>query len=827
MRLLRHLSALLLPLLAACAVSAQTVRWEAADGGMANALQLIYDDCAPDGQPALPAIPGATFTFLGQSENTQLSFGNGGATRLRTVTLSYVIRARQSTPVQIPAFTVKTDKGPLRVAAFNAAAPAAPLETVASARLIPEKNRVWAGEIFGLVYELSASRRTNPQITPTFDWNAAPLIAEDWSKPEVTESMNNGDRRLNVIFRTRTTAKNANTLKLGAASHLLSIQTGTIGFGIISQPRMETVSVTSDQPTIEVRPLPTPPSGFSGAVGQFKLKSKIIPEKAAVGEPVTWTVELSGTGNWPDIAGLPSREVSRDFSVVQPKAKRTPAEGKLFNVTLAEDVVLVPTKAGTYTLGPVTFTYFDPATGQYEKVTRPAETLTITTAAAPQFNLTPTPATSVPTAPSTPPAPKTPPPAAPSAPTSIPRDPLPGTAEAPTPLTSSTLIINLVAPFIALLGCWLWLAVRRAQRTDPARSRRDARQRLAQTLTRLSAGHEAERVALLRTWQEDTAVLWQLRQAAPSARALAESDWATLWIEADRAIYGAPTAFPPDWVPRAQAALASKVVPRFRPLRLFLPQNLMPFAAILALGIAFCPLWLNAASLDATSAYRKGDFRGAEKSWRTRLATTPTDWVAHHNLSLALSQQEQVGEAAAQAATAFVQHPTDEAVRWHFAFTAQKAGTIPADLARFIAPTFASGIGRLASPSEWQRALLASAWCGAGALAWLLASAYGSRARRSIISAATLLALAATLAGLSLTGILAYGLAAQTNAVIVARAGMLRSIPTETDTTQKTAPLAAGSIALAGKTFLGWCQLTFENGQTGWIRKQDCVPLWK
>jgi hypothetical protein len=35
-----------------------------------------------------------------------------------------------------------------------------------------------------------------------------------------------------------------------------------------------------------------------------------------------------------------------------------------------------------------------------------------------------------------------------------------------------------------------------------------------------------------------------------------------------------------------------------------------------------------------------------------------------------------------------------------------------------------------------------------------------------------------------------------------------------------------GSVAVVTKTFLGWQQLTFENGQTGWVRKDDLVPLW-
>ena len=39
--------------------------------------------------------------------------------------------------------------------------------------------------------------------------------------------------------------------------------------------------------------------------------------------------------------------------------------------------------------------------------------------------------------------------------------------------------------------------------------------------------------------------------------------------------------------------------------------------------------------------------------------------------------------------------------------------------------------------------------------------------------------------------------------------------------------LAVGSLALSQRTFLGWTQLAVENGQTGWVRKDEIVPLWK
>ncbi|MEX2045334.1 MAG: BatD family protein, partial [Opitutus sp.] len=406
---------------------AQTVHWES-DPGNPSTLRLVFTDCAPDGDPELPAIPGATLTYVGSEQNT--SIVNFQVTR--TATLTYLVRSRQSGPVQIPAFPVKTNRGAVRVAAFDAATPAAPLESVASARLVPERNSVWAGEVFGLTYELSASRRNNPQVNQTFDWNPAPLVAEDWSKPEVTETVVNGERRLQVVYRTRAVGTLPNTIRLEAANHLMNIQTGTVGLGFLQQPRMEPVSVTSDQPVIEVKPLPPSPAGFSGAVGQFTLESKVVPERAAVGEPVTWTLELKGTGNWPDIAGLPPREVSNDFQVVQPKAKRLPEEGKLFDVSLMEDVVLVPTKPGTYTLGPISFTYFNSKSGSYHTVSTPRTTLAISPPAAPQFNVMPQadPGTGVPDIGSAAPGfsesgIRSPTPS-PLPPAGIPRDPLPG-----------------------------------------------------------------------------------------------------------------------------------------------------------------------------------------------------------------------------------------------------------------------------------------------------------------------------------------------------------------------------------------------------------------
>ena len=68
-----HLPFLLVLLFgAALGARAQSVRWEPAANGMNNAITLVFENCEPDGPPALPAIPSVTFTSMGRSENVSI-----------------------------------------------------------------------------------------------------------------------------------------------------------------------------------------------------------------------------------------------------------------------------------------------------------------------------------------------------------------------------------------------------------------------------------------------------------------------------------------------------------------------------------------------------------------------------------------------------------------------------------------------------------------------------------------------------------------------------------------------------------------------------------
>ncbi|ATC62524.1 hypothetical protein CMV30_00220 [Nibricoccus aquaticus] len=820
---------------------AQTVRWEPASGSLAHnqtsELSLIFENCEPTAAPEIPAIPGLTLQRGGEIRNTSIINGR----RSENVTWMFAARPSLKQRISIPAFGVETDKGRLTVAPATFEVGEATiggnlsLESVVTARFQTPRE-VWAGEIFPITYKLSTLRRYFHSFGSYLEWPPAPFVIEDWSKGELKEAVIAGENHVVLEQNTRALARTTGTVTLNAGNQLVNVIKGTDMWG---RANLDQFAVTSDRPSVTVKPLPTgAPAAFNGAVGQFTLQSKIVPVSANVGDPITWTLTLSGAGNWPDLPGLPAREASKDFRVVQPQAKRTNKEGTLFEATLVEDVVLIPTKPGTYTLGPVTFAYFDPAKGTYQTATAPRTTVTIAPAAtsAPTASTQNTPAS---TASAATPAKTLTPPAAPAA---IPRDPLPGSAEAPLPLSPRTLLLAALSPLLPLLLFWFILALRRAKQTDPLRPQREARARLAATIAELrTAKDRAQIVALLQAWQRDTAALWPLARAVPSATDFAASDggavpsprvpdssspWSTLWLEAERCLYRSDTPLPADWTARAEAALAARPVKSFSAFSLFLPRNLLPFAAALALVLLSFPGSLSAQDA-AKAAYDRSDFTTAEKTWRDQLAKTPTNWIAHHNLALALAQQNRWQEAAAHSATAFVQHSSDASVRWHLALTLDKAGYAPTTISAFINPSPLHNLARRFSPAEWQRVIIAASALAALALALALLRLHGSCSRALKPAAWTLALLSLLVLATGLLSLRLYSPTSDLRAALVWKQTTLRSIPTEADTAQKTTPLAAGSIAVIDKTYLGWSRLAFKNGQTGWVRHEDLRQLWR
>jgi len=838
---------------------AQRVFWADAGTGDPADIQLVFENCTPSAPLDLPEIEDATFHFRGQSSQTQII----NFSRTNLLALNYRLQGISTRgQITIPSFTVQTDRGELSIPTYTTGTLQPGPEADIKARLATRKTTVWAGEVFPLVYSIDVARRHFSNFADAIQWDAAPLVAEDWGEPVATESMHDGELRLNINFPTRAYAKSPGPLRANPVRQLVNLNLGLTGggFGLFQQQRIEQVTLTTNQAELQVQPLPLPaPASYIGAVGTFTLESKVVPQTASVGEPITWTLTLSGTGNWPDIAGLRPRTVSADFQVLQPPAKRSLNDKKLFDGSLTEDVVLIPTRPGTYTLGAFEIHSFDPETGRYQSHRIAETTITVTAAAtagttqntngaAPLTAGTDdslSPALSEHQNPDVRPSgarqikeSKTP--------EGLIREPIAANKIARTPFASlGQLAARAAIPFAAVAAAWLGLALRRTRLGDPLRPRRAA---LAQVPAALASLREnPSNAQALLTWQRLTARAHGLTHAAPAVHELPEGEWRTLWAESERALYRETTPLPIDWLARAEAAhiALAKSIPGTAWASAFRKPNLFPWLAALALALTLMPQSGRAsnastpnekvedsafptnANQQAEAAYAIGDFAEAQTLWRAAVAAQPTNWSARHNLALALAQQDRWSEAAAHATAAFVQNPRNEIVRWNLEIAQSKAGYASAELTNALGDGPRARFAQLASPSGWECWAIGGASLTALALLLPLLRGYGLL-RRSVKTTAFTLGLSGVLfTALALFGRSHYGLATHPHAALVWRTGTLYSIPTEADISQQTTPLSAGAIGVAEKTFLGWTQLRFSNGQTGWARETELIRLWE
>jgi len=834
-------------------LEAQVVAWSPAGGklpaGIISELSLIFENCEPKGDPAPPKVPGLMLALRGSSQSISIV----NFKRTATVTFSFAARLEKKQAAEIPAFTVETDKGPLTVAAvrFEPGDSAIgqgnlSVEEIAQSRFLFPSETVWAGEVFSLSYRLDVLRRYYHNLGSNPEWDPAPLVTEEWGKGEMAEGRAKGEALLNILYRTRGYAREPGSFQFNQAQQVVNIRTGTSGgFGIFgAQPELQQLVVPSDQPRMTVKPLPLPaPASFAGAVGQFKLASKIVPQDAKSGEPVTWTLELSGTGNWPAITSLPARSIPKSFEVVQPQARRAIAEGKLFEGSLSEDLVMIPRNPGTYTIPALSVSYFDPKTGAYRTLS--SEPVKIRVSAAEAGGVAGGTGKPGQTAGSTGTTtegdrgPAKPFPSTPQAPSPIPGDPLLPSHLASAPLADGSVLTLAALPLACLPLLWLIFASLRAWERDPNSPRREALSRLRRLLSSNGTPSSQEGTrALLLAWQRETARATGFTGAAPAARNLPTSLPANqsaallrLWTEADQVLYGTGTPLPGDWLARARASAASLGAPGFPTLSVL--RHLLPLLAVSTLLIqlasparAALPGAANANDAKAREAYNAGNYPEAARLWSTELASAPLSWPLRHNLGLAYLQHDQPGAAMAELASAFAQNPTDDEVRRNFRLACTQAGVSPEVLGELSGEGPLPALTRLAPLRCWQYALALATLLLALGLVLLLARAYGRRLPLQIPLACTLLGLGLVLTLLSGTVLHRYGLVRDDASALVWQNTTLRSIPTEADATQKTSALPTGTLLHVDKAFLGWRHITLANGEGGWVRASDLVMLW-
>jgi hypothetical protein len=125
--------------------------------------------------------------------------------------------------------------------------------------------------------------------------------------------------------------------------------------------------VKSTPVVIHVKPLPLAgkPADFTGAVGKFNIEASLDKNDIKANDAINYLVKVSGTGNLKLLKPI-SPNFPADIEKYEPKITDTITESAAGSSGNRKyNYLLIPRHQGTYTLDPIKFSYFNPATGRY------------------------------------------------------------------------------------------------------------------------------------------------------------------------------------------------------------------------------------------------------------------------------------------------------------------------------------------------------------------------------------------------------------------------------------------------------------------------------
>uniref|UniRef100_UPI0040283F39 BatD family protein n=1 Tax=Prevotella sp. TaxID=59823 RepID=UPI0040283F39 len=120
--------------------------------------------------------------------------------------------------------------------------------------------------------------------------------------------------------------------------------------------------------TVQVDPLPTKPTGFSGGVGKFNISAQLTKKEVKAGDPVTLRVVVGGNGNL-KLIKQPEVNFPNDFDKYDAKVTdKTKLTSTGVGGNMIYDFLFVPRNQGTYTIPAVSFTYYDTDLNAYKTI---------------------------------------------------------------------------------------------------------------------------------------------------------------------------------------------------------------------------------------------------------------------------------------------------------------------------------------------------------------------------------------------------------------------------------------------------------------------------
>lgn len=343
-------------------------------------------------------INGCSFLY-GPSTSTQQSYQiiNGRTSSQKTVDYSFVYKAGAAGEYTIPSASIQVDgktyktepltfkvipadsnaqggggQGGVRVDDASTHTSDKPVgKDDVFVRIIPSRTTVYEEEPIECVIKLYTKYQIGSFLSvsqPNFD---GCLIDEIPVQPSLNEIEHyNGQNYMTAVLKkVLVFPQKSGQLAFNSGKYDISVvqyERVSGGFFATNVPVEKEIHVAPGDLTVNVKPLPSPqPEGFTGAVGQFTIDSRLSSDALRTNEAATMTITISGIGNIRYVKA-PEVDFPADFEQYSPRTDiDANVAGNNVRGKLTVEYTFVPQTPGDYTIPPIDFVYFDPDKKEY------------------------------------------------------------------------------------------------------------------------------------------------------------------------------------------------------------------------------------------------------------------------------------------------------------------------------------------------------------------------------------------------------------------------------------------------------------------------------
>ncbi len=330
---------------------------------------------AQNGNPSIPKVDGLTFD--GPSTSSSISIVNTQASR--SITFAYQVTPGRTGEFVIPAVSVDVggkaySTEPIRLVVEKGGAQGDLGQTLFGRVNLPSQE-IYIGQTAPLNVYIFSRADVPLRGLNGFNYEADGLGYKLISNLKSGTEVINGESFNVQMIQGAISPTTAGTVNFGPCilKAQLAVQNRARAWpgdslfdDMFGRTQVREVPITIDPVPITVLPLPEEgrPADFSGAVGQWNLEVTAKPTEVAVGDPITFTIKVSGNGNI-DTVPAPKLKGLDEFKTYEPSTKTTKDDLNTTGERVIQQVLIARTPE-IKQLPEVRLVYFDPVAKAYK-----------------------------------------------------------------------------------------------------------------------------------------------------------------------------------------------------------------------------------------------------------------------------------------------------------------------------------------------------------------------------------------------------------------------------------------------------------------------------